>query len=305
MELSIDLKSFLESEHDDSSLHLSAVAPIESNKRKFGVGKKVHDDKEEETPWIKSAPQDQLGSKSIFSPYTDSHFLQHHAHNKPVISPPFVMPTPFKSPEPTRNDNNHTPSSILDIDISDFLLTAKKEIMNIYQSLSENTDLDESTISSKADEATLVHMMNTNKALLNTLQTTYIHAKSLQEETHRLQEENILLKIRLNNLQSPSYDNDTTSPMMMSDQRLLDKNSIAKSNNQYPSQQLTQVYNLNTSDVYVKRSYSEVVKSPGTVSGNSLNTHCRRRIHGLKKKTKRGINLDIFLSHIDVCNRAC
>jgi regulator of replication initiation timing len=117
--------------------------------------------------------------------------------------------------------------------------------------LSENVDLDNSTISSKADEVTLVHMMKTHNVLMNTLRKTCIHATHLQEETKWLQEENSQLKVRLN-LETPSHDR---TPSMRSPQHDRNRDPVHS------------LYNLDTSDNYARRIYPEVSKSPGTVSG--------------------------------------
>jgi len=236
MESYVDLEQYLDTEDDALSLHLSSPIQSNTNIRHFCPPKQIIDEDEG------SIPQNPFLPQSILSP-SEAIYFQNDKTNNPIVSPPFAMYTPLASQAPNHRDSTS--------DISDFLSTVKKEIMEI---LSENVDLDNSTISSKADEVTLVHMMKTHNVLMNTLRKTCIHATHLQEEIKWLQEENSQLKVRLH-LETLSHDR---TPSMRSPQH--DRNREVKPKD--PS-----LYNLDTSDNYARRIYPEVSKSPGTVSG--------------------------------------
>jgi hypothetical protein len=207
-------------EDDDSSLHLSAVSEVDREENdlfKYCSGRSAH---------RRTAPQDQLFQNSLVSPSTvPSHQeMNVNIRNTSIVSPPFSMQS---------NDSYGIQLDQSVVHVSDLLSTVKQEIRDIYLSLSENNDVEDTTISSKADEASLVHMMKTNEVLMSTLRKTYLHAKYLQEENAQLQ----------NQLQSrPSIP-----------EKKMDTVQLA-------------LNNLDTTDNYVRRIYPDIMKSPGTVS---------------------------------------
>lgn len=237
MESFVKFERFLESEDSEFSLHLSVIPPADSYASDSYADQIIDDDGFYSK---KSAPQ------SILSP---SESIMHQDVPQPIFSPPYMMQTPSPLQEPNHSDSENKTTNESDIDVSIVLSTVKKEIMEIYQSLSENNDIDNLTISSKADEAILVHMIKTSDALMTALRKTYIHA-------NRLQDENSQLKLRIN---SETCNHESTPPMtsnqcyMNSD--IGDKNQVR-----------TASINMDASDNYVKRTYPDVLKSPGTVS---------------------------------------
>ena len=178
----------------------------------------------------RSAPQDQLLPRSIVSPSLPIIYpYDENCNVKPIVSPPFTFKTPSsQESDPSSNGMN----------VSDFLTTVKHEIMEIYQSLSENSDIDDKTASSKEVEATLVHMRKTNDALMSTLRKTYIHAKHLQEENDHLK----------------------MSKMTMASPKTCEKLCTKE---QFHSDLKGK---MDMGDDYIKRAYPDVITSPGTVS---------------------------------------